>query len=132
MGRGQIWSIDVLLAVVIFVSIMIIFYVTITANSRPSIKDLQSEATFLKTELENNPTYSFMKQDEVNNTKLDQFVDVASIDYESVKEELGVRGDFCIYLEDENGNLVLLKDNRTGIGSGAVNITDTPCGQKKW
>ena len=132
MERAQIWSIDVLLAVVIFISIMIIFYVTITANDKPSIKDLQSEANFLSTELEKNPTYSFISNDVVDNKRLGTFVDAASSQYDLVKQELGVKGDFCIYFEDENGNLILLQDNRTGVGSGNINISDTPCGQAKW
>ncbi len=55
MERAQIWSIDVLLAVVIFISIIMIFYVTLGSNDKLSIKELQGEASKLRVELEKNP-----------------------------------------------------------------------------
>ncbi|MBN2142572.1 hypothetical protein JW711_04545 [Candidatus Woesearchaeota archaeon] len=130
MERAQIWSIDVLLAIVIFISIMIIFYVTINAKEQPTLKDLQSEAKFINTALENSEDHSFIDNDVVDQAKLDEFAGEASVNYSDVKENLGVIGDFCIYFEDENGYLILLEDNRTGIGLGeSVNISDVPCGQ---
>ncbi|MBN1792727.1 hypothetical protein JW826_03515 [Candidatus Woesearchaeota archaeon] len=129
MERAQIWSIDVLLAVVIFISIMIIFYVTINAKETPSLKDLQTEAKFIDAELEKNEGIAFIENDVVDSAKLDAFTQEASVNYDDVKEELGIVGDFCIYFEDENGYLIVLEDNRTGIGTGElVNISDVPCG----
>ena len=128
MNKGQVWSIDILLAMVIFVSIMIIFYVTITKNDQPQLKDLESEAGGIKALLETNPDYSFMTDNTVNEARLNSFINETAANYQQVKQDLGVRGDFCIYLEDENGNLVLLQGNRTGIGSPDINITGQPCG----
>ncbi|MFH0870204.1 MAG: hypothetical protein V1866_04060 [archaeon] len=130
MDRAQVWSIDVLLAVVIFISIILIFYVTISSKQGPKLNGLQQEAASLKAELEKNPGLSFLDADDINYTRLQNFSDEVSINYSDVKEKLGIRGEFCIFYEDEQGNLVLI-DNRTGIGSGDVNISGTPCGQKK-
>lgn len=129
MDRAQVWSIDVLLAVVIFISIILIFYVTINSKQGPKLKSLEQDAANLKSELEKHPELSFLDADEINYTKLQNFSDEVSTNYSEVKEKLGIRGEFCIFYEDEQGNLVLV-DNRTGIGSGDVNISGTPCGQK--
>lgn len=129
MDRAQVWSIDVLLAVVIFISIILIFYVTISSNQSPKLKGLEQDAANLKSELEKHPELSFLDSGEINYTKLQNFSDEVSVNYTDVKERLGIRGEFCIFYEDEQGNLVLV-DNRTGIGSGDVNISGTPCGQK--
>jgi hypothetical protein len=131
MERAQIWSIDVLLAVVIFISIIMIFYVTLGANDNLSIKDLEIEASTLRVQLESNPALKIIEQDNINNTKLEEFTEQASTNYVETKEALGIKGDFCIYFEDEQGNLVLLADNRTGLGKGDVNITGTPCGEMR-
>jgi hypothetical protein len=135
MERAQIWSIDVLLATVIFISIMIIFYVTIHTGSKPTIEDLQAEAAYLKTEFEQNRDYSFITEDQINSTKFEQFVDATTLKYEDVKDDLGIKGDFCIYLEDENGNLVIIRNstgaNLTGVGNENINISGTLCGKPK-
>jgi hypothetical protein len=132
MERAQIWSIDVLLAVVIFISIIIIFYATISSNEPLSVKELQNEAERLRVELERNQNLGFINKDSIDPAKLDNFAALSIANYDSVKERLGVRGDFCIYFEDENGNLMLVRDNRSGIGSASINISDTPCGSKVW
>jgi hypothetical protein len=133
MERAQVWSIDVLLAVVIFLSIIMIFYVSLNSQSKPNIRDLQSEAGFLRTQLEVSQDFAFLTQDQINDTKFQQFADVVTNDYDDTKQKLGMRSDFCIYMEDEDGNLIILKnsagDNLTGMGSQAINISDTPCGQ---
>lgn len=43
---------------------------------------------------------------------------------------LRIGNDFCIYLEDENGNIVLINDTYRGVGSSNINVSKTPCSQK--
>ena len=38
-----------------------------------------------------------------------------------------VKGDFCIFYEDSDGNIIIL-DNKTGIGSSDVIVGGYPCG----
>jgi preprotein translocase subunit YajC len=70
MGKGQVWSIDILLAVVIFVSVILIFYVTMIPRQKPQMKDLETESGALKLELEKNNEFGFLVNDEVNDAKL--------------------------------------------------------------
>ncbi|MBU1199115.1 MAG: hypothetical protein KKF46_03765 [Nanoarchaeota archaeon] len=127
MGRGQVWSVDVLLAVVIFVSIILVFYVTMGARQNKGLKDLESEAESLKIELEKNHEIGFLQADVIDKTKFDAFVLNVSDNYEEIKNQLGIRGHFCIFFEDAEGNIIMI-GQKTGIGSPNVTVGGTPCG----
>ena len=133
MERGQVWSVDVLLAVVIFVSVILIFYVTMSSRQKPDIKELQAESSSLKLELEKNNELSFILNDQVDELKFQAFVDDATDDYTALKQKLGVKGDFCIFYEDAEGNIIPINDsthNRllVGVVNGNISIDVTPCG----
>ena len=51
---------------------------------------------------------SFVNGGVVNESKLRE---VQSLDYKELKEELNAKKDFCIYMEDENGNIILDKSS---------------------
>jgi hypothetical protein len=135
MDRAQVWSIDVLLALVIFIAIILIFYTTINAKQNPKLKELQLEAGGLKSELEKHPDLNFINSEIINSTKMQNFTEKVEENYSAVKEQLGVRGDFCIFFEDEEGNLIPVagkngvQKNGIGKNSSEINITDEPCGR---
>jgi len=60
----------------------------------------------------------------VNETKLQELL---GKDYEDIKKSLRIKNNFCIYFEDENGDVVYLAQDRPGVGSGTINISDVPC-----
>lgn len=133
MERGQVWSVDVLLAVVIFVSVILIFYVTMS-RQKPDIKELQAESSSLKLELEKNHELSFILNDQVDELKFQAFIDNATDNYTALKQKLGVKGDFCIFYEDAEGYIIPINDSTNnkllvGVGNGNVSIAGTPCGQ---
>jgi hypothetical protein len=130
MERGQVWSVDVLLAVVIFVSVILIFYVTMSSRQKPDIKELQAESSSLKLELEKNNELSFILNDQVDELKFQAFMDDVSTNYTAVKQKLGVKGDFCIFYEDAEGNIIPIGNNLlVGVGNGNISIGIDPCGQ---
>jgi hypothetical protein len=51
---------------------------------------------------------------------------LTAFQYEDVKKELGMGGEFCIYLEDANGQIIPLAGN-PGLGSSEILIDDRPC-----
>jgi len=137
MGRGQVWSIDVLLAVVIFVSIILIFYVTMTTRQKPQLKDLEIESGNLKIELEKDQELGFLEDNQVNETRFQAFLGNATDDYAGIKEKLGVKGDFCMFYEDADGNIIIISNNMTtnttrvnitGIGSPDLCVGGYKCG----
>ncbi|KYK26064.1 hypothetical protein AYK26_01295 [Euryarchaeota archaeon SM23-78] len=134
MGRAQVWSVDVLLAVVIFISVLLIFYVTMNRNQEGGLQTLEPQAEQLKTQLEQNHEYGFVIGDDIDEKKFKAFADNTSTEdlYKELKKKLGVTGEFCIYFEDADGNLLILntsKGNKTGLGDSDVIVGGTPCGQ---
>lgn len=130
MEKGQVWSIDVLLAVVIFVSVILIFYVTMVPRQKPQLKDLEIESSELKLELEKNYEFGFITDDEINDARFLVFIKNATTNYTALKRKLGVKGEFCIFFEDSEGNIVAL-DNSTslivGIGNSSIVISGNNC-----
>jgi len=49
------------------------------------------------------------------------------MDYDEVKNLLGVKNDFCIFFEDVTGNLVKIDDLNLAIGSNKIYINGQPC-----
>ena len=50
-----------------------------------------------------------------------QLKKIQSIDYNDFKKSLNIDNDFCLYIEDENGNIILSK------GSSKLNANGLPC-----
>jgi biopolymer transport protein ExbD len=128
MGKGQVWSIDILLAVVIFVSVILIFYVTMVPRQKPQMKDLEAESGALKLELEKNNEFGFLIDDEVNDAKLQAFIDNATANYSALKKKLGVKGEFCLFYEDSEGNVVPIgSNNLVGVGNSSIIVAGDNC-----
>lgn len=51
-----------------------------------------------------NPSLSFVENGLINEEKLNR---VKSMSYEEIKTSLKTQSDFCIYIEDEQGNIIL-------------------------
>ncbi len=52
---------------------------------------------------------------------------ISTLSYEQLKNLFGITSDFCIHLEDENGNLVNISGRKTGLGSGLVRVGGVAC-----
>ena len=65
-----------------------------------------------------------------NELNLSKAVNLKNISYDELKRTLRVEGDFCIYLEDEKGNIVLINNSYRGIGASNINLSGIPCSQK--
>ena len=55
--------------------------------------------------------------------------ELKNLSYHELKSRLRMEGDFCIYFEDEKGNIVLINNSYKGIGASNINISGTPCSQ---
>ena len=60
----------------------------------------------------------------MNETKLEQLL---GEDYKTIKERIRTEKDFCIFLEDENGDIVYISPGQLGIGSDKIKVSDVPC-----
>lgn len=132
-GQGQSWSLDIILAFVIFMLIIGIFYTLLSNNKKQGIEDVQIEATTLSGALDSssgvNSTLAIIQEGLVDRDKL---LTLYTEDYGSLKNKFGIKGDFCIYMIDQYGNLVVVNTSsgmKNGFGNGNLTINDIPCGQ---
>ncbi len=124
-NKAQSWSVDFIIAVTIFISVLIVFYSFSVLNAKEKPKELQLEASLVAKEarLHKSPI-AIIDKETVNETKLGKALDK---DYETIKKELGLKNDFCIHFEDEDGKVVEIKQGVTGIGSPNIKVGGIKC-----
>jgi flagellar basal body-associated protein FliL len=143
-ARGQSWSMDLIIGVVIFLLAIGVIYAVLTSKAKEDITPLRIESEVVATKLTTTESSKDNELIVVTNNQLDEekltsLAEKAKTTegYEALKAQLGVKNDFCIVLLDEKGNVVYLTDNNgnkyTGIGPADDNfkISGTPCGKIK-
>src|SRR3989338_2669625 len=123
--RSQAVSMDVTLAIVIFVGAIFVFYAIFAGNQESTAEELEKDASkVLKSVSSEDSGVGIMDGIEVDEAKLQQLL---GEEYNTIKEKIRVDKDFCIFLEDEQGNVIYVS-NKPGIGSGKIKISNQPCG----
>ena len=126
--KSQAWSVDVILAVVIFMGSFFIYYALANSSPDSEVAGLKADANSVIKQVSNEGnTLSVVSQQEINITKIGE---LKNLNYDDLKSQLRVDGDFCIYIEDEKGNLVMINESYRGVGSQNINISGVPCSQK--
>jgi hypothetical protein len=140
--KAQTWSFDLLIAVVLFIIIVAIFYAFLSTNkSEDATQELQSGAKTIGYYFNCDVSqYSrcFIQGGKINEQKLEELLDFIDLNltsaYATIKKELGLSGDFCIYFRDKNGYLVPIdvgEKSYTGIGESTFMLNDgLPCGME--
>ncbi len=126
MKKGQTFSTDAVVAVVMFIiAVIMLYYLSGPATKNKQSEKLQSEAEKLPATLssQQNLTSVFIQGSKVDEQKLREAMNLS---YENLKSLLGVESDFCIYLEDENGNIVPM-EGKVGVGSRLANFSGKGC-----
>lgn len=131
-GRGQTWSMDLIIGVLIFMLAMGVIYALLMSKTREDIAPLRIESEVIATKLTEDPYLQVAANNQLDAKRLGNLTE---IDYETLRQEFGAQHEFCIFLKDESGNLTYIVDNQgrkyTGIGSGNgdLNLSGVPCGQ---
>lgn len=117
--RGQTWSFDLIVAVVIFIVVVGIFYSILNKNNEGVVdtQALESNAKSISYKLNCDVSPyppCFIEKGEINKVKLD---DTLAMSYDDLKDSLGVEDDFCIYILDEENRVIPFSDAHSGIGS---------------
>ncbi|MBN1275654.1 hypothetical protein JXA12_05180 [Candidatus Woesearchaeota archaeon] len=131
--NAQTWSIDLIVGVIIFMLIIAVFYAFLTSKNEPKLKDVQDDNQAASAKVTNVDVGSLgiVNNGRINMSKYDE---LCKEPYEEVKAMLGIESDFCIYLEDQYGNIIPCTDGdghkRAGIGNGQdINVSeDYSCG----
>ncbi len=120
MRKAQVVSIDLILAVLVFVSLIVgFFYVISIFSQNDSARDTETDTQKIPPALQSNSSkFAFIDGNQIDTEKLVAF---SRQDYKELQNSLGLINDFCIYLEDENGNIIPI-DGMAGIGSDKVRL----------
>jgi hypothetical protein len=120
--KAQVWSMDAILAVVMVVMAVIGFFVFSSSTlSQQRTTSFLDESSLLANALgaqEANATLSIIA-DHMDEKRIMQ---LSKLDYTSLKRELGIASDFCVYFTDRNGNLIDIGGVRF-LGSPYINLT---------
>ena len=90
------------IAIVLIVAVLAIF-VSVYERSNDVKKIDASEITEI---IMDDHRLSFANNGVIDNGKLKE---IQKMDYLALKNELDVKNEFCMYIEDENGNIILAK-----------------------
>lgn len=127
-SKAQSWSIDVILGVIIFIAAFFIFYGLLNENPNTKSDSLKEEASAVIRQIGSESSLvRVIDNNEINTTKAGA---LKNAEYGKLKGTLRIEGDFCVYLEDEEGNLVLINDSYQGIGAQNIDLGSTPCSQR--
>jgi|FLOH01.1.fsa_nt_gi hypothetical protein len=128
--RGQTWSVDLVLGTLVFVLIIVTFYSLLSADRSSPVEGLNENA--------NDVMDAFLKIGLIDPStgELDEeaFMSLSHEDYESLKEMLGVEGDFCLIIERPDGTLLPLTDPENpgiiinSVGSDELSLNTNLCG----
>ena len=126
MKNAQTFSTDALVAVTIFIlAAVMLYYIAVPGANSGASKKVQDDAIRLPAQLsaQLNLSAIFIRGTKIDNDRLSAALNLS---YESLKDLFGIDSDFCIYLEDDKGNIVPMQ-GKVGVGSPLVNFSGKAC-----
>lgn len=124
---------DLIIAMVIFVLIITIFYSLLATpeNTRP--RQLQEEGLRIASKLESSSTAcDILDHGTIDRTQLDACFQMS---VEQFRRSAGIRNRFCIYIQDQNGRTIALDRidggnlvHQLGFGDPELEIAGVGCG----
>jgi hypothetical protein len=120
--RGQSFSFDAITAVGLFVVLLIIAILYFYNLNQGGIQQtLSQEAVIISQNLLSPQQQGITDMGELDDKKIVEIMERLlragqnnQEVYNQIKLEFGIRDDFCIYIEDEDGNLLMLQVNDGG------------------
>lgn len=121
---AQTWSFDLIVAVILFIVIVAVFYSFLSSDSNRDVTvDLQvgaeSIAASLNCDISPDSDVCIIDEGTIDQDELDA---LNLLTYDQLKNQLGVTGDFCVYLRDKDSGALVPFDNgpneQAGIGDG--------------
>lgn len=119
--KSQSWSVDIILAVIVFMVAFFVFYALLESDPQAKVSDLKEEASIVIEQVADEE--SPLKAVDKGAIDVDELNKLKSLPYDDLKRRLRTEGDFCIYIEDENGNLVKIGGTKS-VGSPDIKIKD--------
>ena len=126
-SKAQSWSIDIIIGVLVFIGAFFVVYALLNSNPETKTNNLKDDASLVVKKVTSEGYLKIVDGNEINESKLN---DLKNLTYDELKRILAIEGDFCIYFEDDKGNIVLINNSYKGIGAPNINLSNTPCSQK--
>ncbi|MFT4311307.1 MAG: hypothetical protein ACMXX7_01635 [Candidatus Woesearchaeota archaeon] len=111
--KAQIWSLDMLIGVAIFLIMISVFLAVIMFSSSGDMTNLrdQSDQIFIRLDSSRNPNANIPQIFSDSGVSKEQIQQLYfNSNYEQIKSSLGVRDDFCIILLDDSGGIKGIED----------------------
>ena len=124
--KSQIWSMDSVLSVVVFISAVSAFLLLVSSDlGTNDTEQLKSDSKKIPRMLTTSEELSIVEGNKVDKEKLRH---LQNTDYSDLKSSMGVNGDFCIFFEDKEGNVINISEitgegDDVGIGNSEVNVS---------
>lgn len=122
--RGQVWSVDLVIGVIIFLSGIGIFFFFTHNQADQNQSQLMIESQYVADILagENDQFVGIVNRGVIDEDLLNQFLQK---DYANLRATLGTKSDFCMVLVKPDGEFILLNngsDNTVGFGNANLTI----------
>lgn len=123
--RGQGWSLDLTIAIVIFIAGVIILYfyaINYSSQNQKDLEEMNYEATVASELILSEDENGILTDNTVNQTKLDNF----ALNYNSRKNEMGIIRNFYFNmtgLEGQNGNPISHIGNYNANPDNLIKVT---------
>ena len=139
MDKGQAWSMDLLIGVIIFMSMAVFFYLTFLSGLGQQT-EFTNEGDLILQGLDGRNYPEGYNSSPVPlrgySVSRDGLKDLYSSDYNTIQAQLGIQSEVCIFVTDRNGNLVPVEspsgDEQFSIGEGTEDVKiaeDLNCGE---
>ena len=122
--KSQAFSMDIMMAFVIFIGTIFVFYSIISDRLSSKTDELEDEAlVVLENIASGDSEVRIIDGIKINETKLEELL---GMEYSDIKKKIRIKNEFCFFLEDANGDVIYIL-NKPGVGSDKINISDVPC-----
>lgn len=121
--KSQAVTMDGILAVLLFIGAFFAVFFLVSNKDTSTVQDLKKEAERISAEVNVNSNLSIVNGNTLNQSQVSRLINTS---YDDRKRGLNTLHEFCIYFEDENGNLIKI-NGTNGIGSPLINISGVPC-----
>jgi hypothetical protein len=126
---------DLVIGVLVFMVTIGIIFSLLGNREKTDTAPLRIESEVVATKLTSDAALHVAQDNQLEMDKLTSLAQLANTNYETLKKEFGIKNEFCVYLQDDEGKLVYIDgpggEKYTGIGSGSLelNISGIPCGK---
>ncbi len=118
--RGQVSSLDIMIAVSIFMIALVMFYYFY--GLKVTDVKLKEEAEDVGESLRAN---AYFDDNELSSEEIEDLVDM---NCSELKEFFGTSSDVCMYAVDSEGNIIKLNGTKYAVGCPGLNISGESCG----